>query len=189
MKQLTIFITGFFKLIGALIHYLLMPLFWLLKPFKKTITKYFALNHYTSIFGKGATFTRGAVIIYPLFVTLGILTCYEYINGTDYYILRYTLYILTALSVFCGFKFFDYSPVKWDGLDLIQKYSYGIAYEKNIIDASKDDSFNIEHLMYINNYVENDLFKKRFYKPLLWLFHPFIATAISLLLTLYILSW
>nr|DAI55968.1 MAG TPA: hypothetical protein [Bacteriophage sp.] len=94
---------------------------------RKFLINYFALNYSVKVFGKTVSWVRAANVIFPLFVITGLLMT---INTT----IAYCILPILAVSVFCGFVYFEIYPLKETEIDLldnVQKYSYSIYYNKN----------------------------------------------------------
>lgn len=149
---------------------------------RKFIVKHFALDYFTKIFGKTMNFTRSATFIYPLFVINAIFSLM--VDGFSIYMLA-TLAPL-AIALFFGFIYFRIKPVKWYELDLVQLYQYRQAIIKNII---IDDELTEEKMLKFieaDNYVDNIYNNKdvKYYKPLLWIYHPLVITILVLTITL-----
>lgn len=85
---------------------------------RKLIVQQFALDAWIRVFGRVYNFPRASRIIFPLFVLAGIAEIYETFEAV-------TL-ILCAISVFFGFVYFRFYPVKFDELNDVQKYQYSL---------------------------------------------------------------
>lgn len=105
---------------------------------RKFLVKNFVLDYRIKLFGKYYNAPRGSRIIYPLFVMTGIAN----ILNDDFptpTLLIWLLYILVALSLFFGFVYFRFRPVKFDELDDFQKYQYGYAPFVNLTPKEKKE--------------------------------------------------
>lgn len=99
-----------------------------MKVVRQFIVKHFALDYMSRtfiFFGAYRSAPRASRIIYPLMVITGYIsvTNPDWPNPT---FLIWVLYGLLATSLFLGFVYFRFYPVKWEELDDFQKYQYGM---------------------------------------------------------------
>lgn len=95
---------------------------------RKFIIRQFALNYTFKLFNRYWTALRASRIIFPLFVISGLLITYVGWNAITIF-----FSILTLISLFFGFIYFDFFPIKeeeYDILDEDQKKQYD--YYKNL---------------------------------------------------------
>lgn len=153
----------------------------MLNKMRKFIVKHFALDYITKAFGYTINFVRPATIIFPLFVLNGIITI-KY----DYPTWQIIFLIPLVISLFLGFLYFRFFPVKWRELDMEQLFQYQSAIKRNVIrqEVTPDmvNAFNKASM-----YVKSNIKDKRFYKPFRFIFHPLIMVALSILLTVVIM--
>ena len=105
---------------------------------RKFLVKNFVLDYRMKLFGKHYNSPRASRIIYPLFVITGIAN----ILNDDFptpTILIWLLYVLVALSLFFGFVYFRFYPVKFNELDDFQKLQYGYAPFVNLTPEEKKE--------------------------------------------------
>ena len=152
---------------------------------RKFIVKYFALDYFSMAFGRKLSFTRSAAIIYPLGIINGILAL-TFDDGFNP--LQLITLIPLAIAVFISFIYLRIKPVKFEELDIIQKWQYNQAIVKGVLVNVELTEQQIHEIMEANDYVENTLIHKRFYKPFLWIFFPPIIIALSLIATLLIVK-
>ena len=93
---------------------------------RKWLVKNFALDYMVSIFGKTYNAPRASRIIYPAFVITGIANLLND-NWPTPTLFVWFMYLLTATSLFFGFVYFRFFPVKWEELDEFQKFQYGMS--------------------------------------------------------------
>jgi hypothetical protein len=91
---------------------------------RKWLVKNFVLDYMVSIFGKKYNAPRASRIIYPVFVITGIANVFND-NWPTPTLFVWFMYLLTATSLFFGFVYFRFFPVKWGELDEFQKFQYG----------------------------------------------------------------
>ena len=91
---------------------------------RKWLVKNFVLDYMVSIFGKTYNAPRASRIIYPAFVITGIANILND-NWPTPTLFVWFMYLLTATSLFFGFVYFRFFPVKWEELDEFQKFQYG----------------------------------------------------------------
>ena len=91
---------------------------------RKWLVKNFVLDYMVSIFGKKYNAPRASRIIYPVFVITGIANVFND-NWPTPTLFVWFMYLLTATSLFFGFVYFRFFPVKWEELDEFQKFQYG----------------------------------------------------------------
>lgn len=99
-----------------------------MKAIRQFIVKHFALDYMSRtfiFFGAYRSAPRASRIIYPLMVITGFIsvTNPDWPNPT---FIIWMLYGLLAISLFLGFVYFKFFPVKWEELDNFQKYQYGL---------------------------------------------------------------
>ena len=87
---------------------------------RQFIVKQFALDCWVKIGRRTFNFTRASRIIYPLFILAGLAT----IDGSV--LLRVLTYVPLAVSVYFGFVYFRFYPVKFHELNEVQKYQYSL---------------------------------------------------------------
>ena len=152
---------------------------------RKFIVRHFALDYFTKCFGKTINFTRSATFIYPLFALNAIISLM--VDGFEPFMIA-TL-IPLALALFFGFVYFRIKPVKFEELDLVQIWQYEQAIKKSVIFEEITEEM-MHKFIEANNYVENLVDNKdvKFYKPLLWIFHPAIITLVTLGITLLLVK-
>lgn len=105
---------------------------------RKFLVNNFVLDYRMKLFGKYYNAPRASRIIYPLFVVTGIAN----ILNDDFptpTLLIWILYILVALSLFFGFVYFRFYPVKFNELDDFQKLQYGYAPFVNLTPEEKKE--------------------------------------------------
>jgi hypothetical protein len=95
-----------------------------MKKIRKLLVRNFVLDYTVNLFGKRYNAPRASRIIYPLMAITGwfAVTNPDYPTPT---FLVWVLYALLATSLFFGFVYFRFYPVKWEELDKFQKFQYG----------------------------------------------------------------
>lgn len=83
---------------------------------RKFIVKHFALSYSIKIGKWNISAVRASRIIFPLFVATGFALTY-----TGWNIVTILLGVLTIISLFLGFVYFEIFPVKYRELDPSQK--------------------------------------------------------------------
>ena len=98
---------------------------------RKFLVRNFVLDYTANIFGWQYNAPRASRIIYPLMVITGWFS----VTNPDWPAptpLVWFLYSLLATSLFFGFVYFRFSPVKWEELDKFQKYQYGMFHSAKL---------------------------------------------------------
>lgn len=149
---------------------------------RKFIVKYFALDYICKVFGYTFNFTRSASFIFPLFVFNALL-----VMKFDYQIWQILTALPLAISLFIGFIYFRFAPVKWQELDNEQLFQYRIAIEKNLIVPDNTTHYMILAFNKASIYVNEHIEQRSFYKPLRLVFQPLIMVAISIITTLIVI--
>lgn len=72
---------------------------------RKLVIKFFALDYIVRVFGSTYNWTRGANIIFPLFILAGMCLL------SELYVLLYIMLCLIAVAVFFGFVYFQLFPL------------------------------------------------------------------------------
>lgn len=72
---------------------------------RKLVIKFFALDYIVRVFGSTYNWTRGANIIFPLFILVGMCLL------SELYVLLYIMLCLIAVAVFFGFVYFQLFPL------------------------------------------------------------------------------
>lgn len=72
---------------------------------RKLVIKFFALDYIVRVFGSTYNWTRGANIIFPLFILAGMCLL------SELYVLLYIMLCLIAVAVFFGFIYFQLFPL------------------------------------------------------------------------------
>lgn len=72
---------------------------------RKFVIKFFALDYIVRVFGSTYNWTRGANIIFPLFILAGMCLL------SELYVLLYIMLCLIAVAVFFGFVYFQLFPL------------------------------------------------------------------------------
>jgi hypothetical protein len=88
---------------------------------RQLLVKFFVLDYFFKVFGVRFNIPRASAIIYPLFSITCILVIFSAPE-----IITWTLCLLNAIAIFFGFVYFRIKPVKWQELDTLQKFQYGI---------------------------------------------------------------
>lgn len=96
---------------------------------RKFLVKHFVLDYWFTIFGKRFNAVRASRIIFPLMVLTG------YVHTFHESPLSWALVGLTFVSLYFGFVHFRFWPAKWDELDEIQKFQYGVHKQKDLTPA------------------------------------------------------
>lgn len=103
-----------------------------MKKIRKFIVKYFALSYRVKLFGKEYAWLRASNIIFPLFCLFTLSVTYD--------LLIPLTSLLFGLSVFFGFFYFIFFPVKRSELDAEQKYFFDTYYKS--IDSNNIPVYN-----------------------------------------------
>lgn len=148
---------------------------------RKFIVKHFALDYICKVYGYTFNFVRPATFIFPLFVINGILAI-KY----DYPMWQIVFLIPLAISLFIGFLYFRFFPIKWQELELEQLFQYKAAIERNAIKAEVTPEM-INAFNKASNYVFNKIEEKKFYKIHRVVFHPLVMVTLSVVVTMIIL--
>lgn len=148
---------------------------------RKFIVKYFALDYICKVFGYTFNFTRSASFIFPLFVFNALL-----VMKFDYQIWQILTALPLAISLFIGFIYFRFAPVKWQELDNEQLFQYRIAIEKDLI-RPETTHYMIFAFNKASIYVADNIESKIFYKPIRVIFHPIVMVTISIITTIIVL--
>ena len=91
---------------------------------RNLIVKLFAFDYIVKTGKRSGNFLRAANIIFPLCaLTITLLAASEDWNVPIY--LSIISEVALAISLFIGFVYFNYYPVKFDELDISQKWQYG----------------------------------------------------------------
>lgn len=93
---------------------------------RQLLVKFFVLDYFLKVFGVRYNMPRASAIIYPLFVITGFLIAYFTPEWPTPTILLWVFYALDAIALFFGFIYFKIKPVKWEELDTLQKFQYGL---------------------------------------------------------------
>jgi hypothetical protein len=105
---------------------------------RKWLVKNFVLDYMVSIFGKTYNAPRASRIIYPAFVITGIANVFND-NWPTPTLFVWFMYLLTATSLFFGFVYFRFFPVKWEELDEFQKLQYGMFPYANLTEEQRKE--------------------------------------------------
>lgn len=92
---------------------------------RKLIIKFFALNYIVRIFGTTYNWTRGANIIFPLFILAGMCLL------SELYVLLCIMVCLIAIAVFFGFAYFQLFPLTENDrkyFDDVQRWQFNRYY-------------------------------------------------------------
>lgn len=145
---------------------------------RKFIVKHFAMDYICKVFGYTFNFVRPATFIFPLFVLNGIIAI-KY----DYPTWQIIFLIPLVVSLFLGFLYFRFFPVKWQELDMEQLFQYQSVIKRNVIRQEiipeMVNSFNEA-----SSYIYNNIEEKSFYKTHRVVFHPLVMVGLSILATL-----
>lgn len=91
---------------------------------RKFLVRNFVLDYRTKIFGKHYNSPRASRIIFPLFILTGIANILNKDFPTPN-LLVWIMYALVGASLFFGFVYFRFYPVKFKELDDFQKLQFG----------------------------------------------------------------
>lgn len=92
---------------------------------RKLIIKFFALDYIVRVFGSTYNWTRGANIIFPLFILAGMCLL------SELYVLLCIMICLIAIAVFCGFAYFQLFPLTENDrkyFDDVQRWQFNRYY-------------------------------------------------------------
>lgn len=92
---------------------------------RKLIIKFFALNYIVRVFGSTYNWTRGANIIFPLFILAGMCLL------SELYVLLCIMVCLIAIAVFFGFIYFQLFPLTENDrkyFDDVQRWQFNRYY-------------------------------------------------------------
>ena len=92
---------------------------------RKLIIKFFALNYIVRVFGSTYNWTRGANIIFPLFILAGMCLL------SELYVLLFIMVCLIAIAVFFGFAYFQLFPLTENDrkyFDDVQRWQFNRYY-------------------------------------------------------------
>lgn len=92
---------------------------------RKLLVKHFVLDYMCNLFGWRFNAPRASRIIMPLMIITGWFSVTNP-NWPTPTLFVWILYVLLFLSLFFGFIYFRIYPAKWEELDDLQKYQYGI---------------------------------------------------------------
>jgi len=109
---------------------------------RKWLVKNFVLDYMVSIFGKTYNAPRASRIIYPAFVITGIANILND-NWPTPTLFVWFMYLLTAASLFFGFVYFRFFPVKWEELDEFQKFQYGSVKNDSLTEEQRKEWIKI----------------------------------------------
>ncbi len=144
---------------------------------RKFIVKHFALDYICRVFDYTFNFTRSATFIFPLFVLNGIIAL-KY----DFPVWQIVFLIPLAVSLFFGFLYFRFFPVKWQELDMEQLHQYRSAIERNWIKTEVTPEL-VNAFNKASGYVFDNIWNKKNYKTHRVVFHPLVMVALSILVT------
>lgn len=92
---------------------------------RKLIIKFFALNYIVRVFGSTYNWTRGANIIFPLFILAGMCLL------SELYCILCMMVCLIAIAVFFGFIYFQLFPLTENDrkyFDDVQRWQFNRYY-------------------------------------------------------------
>lgn len=92
---------------------------------RKLIIKFFALDYIVRVFGSTYNWTRGANIIFPLFILAGMCLL------SELYVLLFIMVCLIAIAVFFGFAYFQLFPLTENDrkyFDDVQRWQFNRYY-------------------------------------------------------------
>nr|DAI20161.1 MAG TPA: hypothetical protein [Caudoviricetes sp.] len=92
---------------------------------RKLIIKFFALDYIVRVFGSTYNWTRGANIIFPLFILAGMCLL------SELYVLLCIMVCLIAIAVFFGFAYFQLFPLTENDrkyFDDVQRWQFNRYY-------------------------------------------------------------
>jgi len=92
---------------------------------RKLIIKFFALDYIVRVFGSTYNWTRGANIIFPLFILAGMCLL------SELYVLLCIMVCLIAIAVFFGFIYFQLFPLTENDrkyFDDVQRWQFNRYY-------------------------------------------------------------
>ncbi len=92
---------------------------------RKFVIKFFALDYIVRVFGSTYNWTRGANIIFPLFILAGMCLL------SELYVLLYIMLCLIAIAVFFGFAYFQLFPLTENDreyFDDVQRWQFNRYY-------------------------------------------------------------
>ncbi len=90
---------------------------------RQIIVKHFALYHDVMIRGKKISFLRASIPVWNSLLLMILV-----VLKTDYPVFDWVDWLATIpfiVSVFFGFVYFKFKPIKWNELDDEQKWQYG----------------------------------------------------------------
>lgn len=108
---------------------------------RNIIVKYLALSYRVVLFKKWGAQPRAASIIFPTFLTFAHFTLNDgtYL-GSDSSLYTWVFFALTVLVIGITFFYFRFRPVKWEELDIEQKWFFGNGVLSRKTRATWDDS-------------------------------------------------
>jgi len=92
---------------------------------RKLVIKFFALDYIVRVFGSTYNWTRGANIIFPLFILAGMCLL------SELYVLLCIMVCLIAIAVFFGFAYFQLFPLTENDrkyFDDVQRWQFNRYY-------------------------------------------------------------
>nr|DAJ15599.1 MAG TPA: hypothetical protein [Siphoviridae sp. ctweK11] len=92
---------------------------------RKLVIKFFALDYIVCVFGSTYNWTRGANIIFPLFILAGMCLL------SELYVLLCIMVCLIAIAVFFGFAYFQLFPLTENDrkyFDDVQRWQFNRYY-------------------------------------------------------------
>lgn len=92
---------------------------------RKLVIKFFALDYIVRVFGSTYNWTRGANIIFPLFILTGMCLL------SELYVLLCIMVCLIAIAVFFGFAYFQLFPLTENDrkyFDDVQRWQFNRYY-------------------------------------------------------------
>ena len=92
---------------------------------RKLVIKFFALDYIVRVFGSTYNWTRGANIIFPLFILAGMCLL------SELYVLLFIMVCLIAIAVFFGFAYFQLFPLTENDrkyFDDVQRWQFNRYY-------------------------------------------------------------